>query len=71
MFGEPTEQQLPRANSRLPKVNSDEQCATEVRTVKSESGVAPDCPVQLQDTHSNDQVVPNPNRRADVARIGQ
>jgi hypothetical protein len=35
------------------------------------SGVAPDCPVQLQDKGSNGQVAPNPNGRADVARTGQ
>jgi hypothetical protein len=36
MSGEPTEQRLTRANGCLPKVNSDEQCAAEVRAVKSE-----------------------------------
>jgi hypothetical protein len=35
------------------------------------SGVALDCPVQLQDNGSNDLFAPNPNERADVARIGQ
>jgi hypothetical protein len=35
------------------------------------SGVAPDCPVQLQDKGSNSQIAPNPNGRADVARTGQ
>jgi hypothetical protein len=34
------------------------------------SGVAPDCPVQLQDNDSNGQIALNPNRRADVARTG-
>jgi hypothetical protein len=35
------------------------------------SGVAPDCPVQLQDKGSNGQLAPNPNGRADVARTRQ
>jgi hypothetical protein len=35
------------------------------------SGVAPDCPVQLQDKGSNGQLSPNPNWCADVARTGQ
>jgi hypothetical protein len=35
------------------------------------SGVALNCPVQLQDKGSNSQLAPNPNGRADVARTGQ
>jgi hypothetical protein len=35
------------------------------------SGVAPDCPMQLQDKGTNDQLAPNPNGQADVARTGQ
>jgi hypothetical protein len=35
------------------------------------SGVAPDCPVQLQDKGSNGQPAPNPNGRADVVHTGQ
>jgi hypothetical protein len=36
MSGEPTEQRLPGANGRLPKVNNCEQCTVEVRAAKSE-----------------------------------
>jgi hypothetical protein len=35
------------------------------------SGVAPDCPVQLQDKGSNGCPLQNPNGHADVARTGQ
>jgi hypothetical protein len=35
------------------------------------SGVALDCPVQLQDKGSNSQLTRNPNEHADVARTGQ
>jgi hypothetical protein len=42
-----------------------------VRGRSQSSGVAPDCPMQLKDKGSNDQVALNPNERADVAHIGQ
>jgi hypothetical protein len=64
------EQRLPGANSRLPKVNNDEQYASELRVEKPER-VALDCPVQLQDKGSNGQLAPNPNGCADVAHTGQ
>jgi hypothetical protein len=52
-----------------------EQCRDRVRAQKSEgtglSGVAPDCPVQLEDKNSNGRPAPNPNSCADVARTGQ
>jgi hypothetical protein len=68
MSGEPTEQRLPGANDRLPKVSSGEQCATEFRTEKSEhTGVAPD----VRCNRTNGQVAPNPNGLADMAHTGQ
>jgi hypothetical protein len=35
MSGEPTEQRLPGANGRLPKVTNGEQCAAKLRAEKS------------------------------------
>jgi hypothetical protein len=34
------------------------------------SGVAPDCPVHLEDKHLQRSTAPNPNGCADVARTG-
>jgi hypothetical protein len=52
-----------------------EQCMSEVRAQKSEgtglSGVAPDCPVQLEDKRPQWSTTPNPNGCTDVARTGQ
>jgi hypothetical protein len=64
-----------RANGRIVRRNSDEQCRAEVRAQKSEgtglSGVASDCPVQQDDKGSNGRPALNPNGCADVARTGQ
>jgi hypothetical protein len=53
----------------------DEQCKSEVRVQKSEgtrlSGVAPDCPVQLEDKHLQRSTAPNPNGCADMVRTVQ
>jgi hypothetical protein len=75
MSGEPTEQRLSSANGRLPKVNSDEQCATELRAEKTKRTGHVRCGTRLSGATtgqgSNGQVAPNPNGRADGARIGQ
>jgi hypothetical protein len=72
MSDESTEQRLSGANGRLPKVNSACQKSEQrSQSTLDMSGVALDYPVQLQDKGSNDQVAPNPNGRADVARTGQ
>jgi hypothetical protein len=64
-----------RANGRLCKVNSDEQCRAKVRAQKSEgtrlSSVAPDCPMQLEDKRLQRSTAPNPNGCADVVHTGQ
>jgi hypothetical protein len=57
------------------KVNSEVNSARQKSEQRSQSapdmsGVALDCPVQLQDKGSNGQVAPNPNGRADMARTG-
>jgi hypothetical protein len=63
------------ANGRLCRVNSNEQCRTEVRVQKPEgtrlSGVAPDCSVQQDDKALQRSTAPNPNGCAGVARTGQ
>ena len=75
MSGEPAEQLLTGANSRLQKgtmMNSAVQKSeSRSQTSPDMSGVAPDCPVQLQDNGSNGQFAPNPNGRAVVARTDQ
>jgi hypothetical protein len=57
-----------------------DSASTEVRAQKSEgtelsgvalSGMAPDCPVQLEDKRLQQSTAPNPNGCADVARTGQ
>jgi hypothetical protein len=75
LSGEPAEQQLPtrqRSTLEMSEVNS---ATTEVRAQKSEGtglfGVAPDCPMQLEDRRLQRSTAPNPNGCADVARIGQ
>jgi hypothetical protein len=72
MSGEPTEQRLPGANGRLPKVNSGEQCAAELRAEKS---VHVWCGTGLSDATTGQgfqwSTAPNPNGRADVAHTGQ
>jgi hypothetical protein len=64
-----------RANGRLRRVYSDEQCRAEVRAAKSEvtglSGVAPNCPVQQDDKALQRSTAPNPNSCADMACTGQ
>jgi hypothetical protein len=64
-----------RANGRLRRVYSDEQCRTGVKASKSDvtglSGVAPDCLVQQDDKALQRSTAPNPNGYADVARTGQ
>jgi hypothetical protein len=64
-----------RANGRLSRVYSNEQCRVEVRAAKSEvtglSGVAPDCPMQQDDKALQRSTALNPNGCADVARTGQ
>jgi hypothetical protein len=53
----------------------DEQCMSQVRAQKSEgiglSGVALDCPMQLEDKTPQRSTASNPNDCADVARTGQ
>jgi hypothetical protein len=64
-----------RANGRLCRVYSHEQCRAEVRAAKSEvtglSGVALDCPVQQDDKALQRSTAPNPNGFADMACTGQ
>jgi hypothetical protein len=52
-----------------------EQCKSEVKAESQNtsdmSGVAPDCPVQLQDKGFQQSTAPNPNGCADVAHTRQ
>jgi hypothetical protein len=63
-----------RANGRLRRVYSDEQCRAEVRAAKSKviglSGVAPDCLVQQDDKAVQQSTSLNPNGCADVVLTG-
>jgi hypothetical protein len=65
MFGEPTEQRLPSANGRLPKVNSGEQCAAELRAEKSEHTGHVRCGTGLSGAATGQRfqrsTTPNPN----------
>jgi hypothetical protein len=63
------------ANGRLCRATLLNSATAEVRAQKSEgtklSGVAPDCPVQLEDKRLQRSTAPNPNGCVDVARTGQ
>jgi hypothetical protein len=75
LSGEPAEQRLTGANGRLQKRSAVNSASAEVRAQKSEgtglSGVAPDCPVQLEDIRLQWSTAKNPNGCADVARTVQ
>jgi hypothetical protein len=64
-----------RANGRLCRATILNSIVVDVRAQKSEgtglSGVAPDCPVQLEDKRLQQSPAPNPNGCTDVARTGQ
>jgi hypothetical protein len=64
-----------RTNGRLCRATVCNSTAAEVRAQKLEgiglSGVAPDCPVQLEDKRLQRSTALNPNGYADVARTGQ
>jgi hypothetical protein len=75
MSGEPAEQLLTGANSRLQKgtmMNSAVQKSeSRSQTSPDMSGVALDCPVQQKDKGFQRSIAPNPNEHADVAHTGQ
>jgi hypothetical protein len=64
-----------RQRSTLQSATVMNSAATESEAQKSErtglSGVAPDCPVQLEDKAPQRSTAQNPNGCADVARTGQ
>jgi hypothetical protein len=64
-----------RSNGSLQSATMRYSAAAEVRAEKSEgtrlSGVAPDCPVQLEDKTYQQSTSLNPNGCADVARTRQ